>query len=463
MMFNLKDKKETNLGDFSDYEISADCKKMLVADKGKYAVIDLPKGKIDIKDWADLSNMKVLVDMKAEWNQIFQESWRQMKYFLYAPNMQGTDWPAMRKKYEVLVLYAYNRNDLNYIIGEMIGEISIGHSYVGGGDKPEPKRIKLGLLGAKVSRDNSGYYKIDKILKGENWNKDTRSPLTEVGIDAREGDFIIAVNGKSTKQMNDIYEGLINTPGQQVELTLNTKASDDGARKVIILPTDNEAPLYYYTWVQNNIQKVNEATNGEVGYIHIPDMSAEGLNEFVKHFYPQLNKRALIIDDRGNGGGNVSPMIIERLNREITMINMARNTEMSPGRLEMQWGPKCVLIDQYSASDGDLFPYQFKKLKIGKAIGKRTWGGVVGIRGSLPFIDGGSLMRPEFAPYDTEGKNWIIEGYGVDPDIEVDNDPAKEYAGEDQQLNRAIDLMKEELKSWPKELPAMPPFPDKTK
>jgi tricorn protease len=208
---------------------------------------------------------------------------------------------------------------------------------------------------------------------------------------------------------------------------------------------------------------VIEATNGEVGYIHIPDMGVEGLNEFVKHFYPQLSKRALIIDDRGNGGGNVSPMIIERLNREMTMINMARNTEAAPGRLEMQWGPKCILIDNYSASDGDLFPYQFKKMKIGKAIGKRTWGGVVGIRGSLPFIDGGQLMRPEFAPYDTEGKNWIIEGYGVDPDIEVDNDPAKEYAGEDQQLNKAIDLMKEELKSWPKELPAMPPFPDKTK
>jgi tricorn protease len=263
--------------------------------------------------------------------------------------------------------------------------------------------------------------------------------------------------------MNDFSIAMINKAGVQVELTLNATASETGARKVIVVPTENEAGLYYYNWVQNNIKKVSDATNGEVGYLHIPDMSPEGLNEFVKHFYPQLSKRALIIDDRGNGGGNVSPMIIERLNREMTMIGMARNTEAAPGRLEMQWGPKCILIDNYSASDGDLFPYQFKKLKIGKAIGKRTWGGVVGIRGSLPFIDGGQLMRPEFAPYDTEGKNWIIEGYGVDPDIEVDNDPAKEYAGEDQQLNKAIEQMKEELKSWPKELPAMPPFPDKTK
>jgi tricorn protease len=464
LVYNLKDREESNLGDYGNYEISADLKKMLISSNGKYGVIDLPKGgKINVKEWADLSNMKVWADFSEEWAQIYNESWRQMKYFLYAPNMQGADWPAIQKKYAVLVPYVNNRNDLNYIIGEMIGEISIGHSYVSGGDKPEPKRIRMGLLGAKISRDGSGYYQIDKILKGENWTKGARSPLTELGVDVKEGDFIIAVNGKSTKEMNDIYESLLNTAGQQVELTVNGTASDAGSRKVLVVPTADESGLYYYNWVQGNIKKVSDATNGEVGYIHIPDMSAEGLNEFVKHFYPQLSKRALIIDDRGNGGGNVSPMIIERLNREMTMINMARNTEAAPGRLEMQWGPKCILIDNYSASDGDLFPYQFKKLKIGKAIGMRTWGGVVGIRGSLPFIDGGQMMRPEFAPYDTEGKNWIIEGYGVDPDIMIDNDPAKEYAGEDQQLNRAIDQMKEELKTWPKELPAMPPFPDKTK
>jgi len=463
MMYNLKDQKESSLGDVNGYEISADNKKMLVMERGKYGVIDLPRGgKIDVKDWADLSNMKVMVDLKAEWSQIYHESWRQMKYFLYAPNMQGADWPVVQKKYEVLLPYVNNRNDLNYIIGEMVGEISIGHSYVGGGDKPQPARIKMGLLGAKLSRDETGYYKIEQILQGENWTK-SRSPLTELGVDVKQGDYILAINGKSVKDVNDIYILLVNTAGSQVELTINGTPSESGSRRVIVVPVDDEAPLYYYTWVQNNIKKVSEASNGEIGYIHIPDMSAEGLNEFVKYFYPQLTKRALIIDDRGNGGGNVSPMIIERLNREMTMITMSRNTEPAPGRLEMQWGPKCILIDGYSASDGDLFPYQFKKLKIGKAIGKRTWGGVVGIRGTLPFIDGGQLMRPEFAPYDNEGKNWIIEGHGVDPDIEVDNDPAREYAGEDQQLNKAIEVMKEELKSWPKELPGIPPYPDKTK
>ncbi len=465
VVFDLAERKETVLGNYGGYEISADGKKMLLVDRdNKYGVVDLPvNGKTEVKEWADLSNMKVMAETKAEWAQIFAESWRQMKYFLYAPNMQGVNWPEIRKKYEVLLPYVENRNDLNYLIGEMIGEISIGHSYVGGGDKPVPGRIRIGLLGARISRDASGYYRIDRILKGENWTKETRSPLTEIGVDAREGDFIIAIDGKPTRLMNDIGEAMVNKAGVQVELTLNTSASEKGARKVIVVPTASEAGLYYFNWVRENIRKVNEASRGEVGYLHIPDMSAEGLNEFVKYFYPQLTKRALIIDDRGNGGGNVSPMIIERLNREMTMINMSRNTEPMPGRLEMQWGPKCILIDNYSASDGDLFPYQFKKLKIGKAIGKRTWGGVVGIRGSLPFIDGGQLMRPEFAPYDTGGKEWIIEGHGVDPDIEVDNDPAREYAGEDQQLNAAIELMKEELKAWPKSLPDMPPFPDKTK
>ncbi len=463
MTFNLKDKKETAVGEFNGYEISADQKKMLVTSQGKFAVIDLPKGKTEVKDWADLSNMKVTPELKAEWSEIYHEAWRQMKYFYFAPNMSGVDWPAIQKKYEPLVPYINNRHDLNYILGEMVGELSTGHTYIEGGDRPQPKRIKEGLLGAKLSRDASGYYKIDMILKGENWTKDTRSPLTDLGVDVKEGDFIIAVNGKPTKDMKDIYESLVNTAGDQVELTVNSKASPEGSHKTIVVPIDDEAQLYYYNWVQNNIKKVSDATNGQVGYIHIPDMGPEGLNEFVKHFYPQLAKRALIIDDRGNGGGNVSPMIIERLAREMTMIETARNTSSRPGRLDMEWGPKVLLIDNYSASDGDLFPYQFKKLKLGTVIGMRTWGGVVGIRGGIPFMDGGTMRRPEFAPYDNEGKEWIIEGHGVEPDIMIDNDPAKEYAGEDQQLNKAIEVVLDQLKSWPKELPPPPPYPDKTK
>jgi len=463
MLYDLKDKKETNLGAYGNYVISADRKKMLVNDGGRYGVIDLPKTKIEIKDYANLGNMKVWVNLKEEWQQIYTESWRQMRDFFYDPGMHGLDWKAIYKKYEPLVAYVNHRADLTYIIGEMIGELSIGHSYTGGGDRPQPTRINMGMLGATFSKDISGYYKIEKILPGQNWDESTRSPLTEVGVDVKEGDYIIAVNGKSVVNTRSIYELLINTAGKQVELTVNSTASDQGTHKVIVVPIDDEAGLYYYNWVENNIKKVNEATNGKVGYIHIPNMGVEGLNEFVKHFYPQLSKSALIIDDRGNGGGNVSPMIIERLNRELVYMKMARNTSQVPAGIEQQIGPKICLIDQYSASDGDLFPYQFKTLKIGKLVGQRTWGGVVGIRGSLPFIDGGFLNKPEFAHYDAEGTKWIIEGHGVDPDVLIVNDPAKEYAGDDEQLNKAIELILDDLKKVDSNLPPIPPFPDKSK
>ncbi len=466
MMFDLKeksDKKEKKLGDVDDYEISFDSTKMLVVKDGKYSIIDLPKSNIEIKESVDLSNMKVMINLKDEWLGIYNESWRQMRDFFYAPNMQGVDWKAMYEKYKLLVPYVNHRADLTYIIGELIGELSIGHAYVNGGDMPVTPKLSMGLLGAELSKDASGYYKINKILKGENWTKNLRSPLTEVGVNIKEGDYIIAVNGKTTNKMIDIYESLVNTANKQVELTINSTPSEIGTRKIIVVPTADEADLYYYNWVQNNIKKVNEATNGKVGYIHIPDMGVEGLNEFVKYFYPQLSKKALIIDDRGNGGGNVSPMIIERLTRQLTYMTMMRNSSPNQNPNDQVVGPKVCLIDNYSASDGDLFSYRFKKLKVGKVIGVRSWGGVVGIRGSLPIIDGGDLRKPEFAPYDAEGKGWIIEGYGVDPDIIVDNDPAKEYMGIDEQLNKAIEVILEEMKNYPQDLPPIPPYLDKTK
>jgi tricorn protease len=254
--------------------------------------------------------------------------------------------------------------------------------------------------------------------------------------------------------------GQVNKP---VELTVSSTASTAGSRKVIVKPIGDEADLYYYNWVQNNIDYVNSKTNGQVGYIHIPDMGTAGLNEFVKYFYPQLAKKGLIIDDRGNGGGNVSPMIIERLRRQITRSTMARNVEI-PGHVpeQMMLGPMVLLINQYSASDGDLFPYAFEHHKLGTVIGMRTWGGVVGIRGSLPFIDGMDLRKPEFASYSSETSDWIIEGHGVEPDIKIDNDPALEYKGVDAQLDKAIEVIQGQMKDY-KGVPPIPQPPDKSK
>jgi len=463
-MYDLKEQKEIDLGQIDGYEISANMKKMLVSKDKSYAIIDLPQAEIKIKDKLDLSGMEMKLERKKEWNQIFNECWRQMKDFFYDPGMHGVDWEAMQKNYGSLAKVANHRADLTYVIGEMIGELNVGHTYVGGGDLPKVKKIKVGLLSAQFKKDpETGYYQITKILKGENWDKSLRSPLTEVGVNVKEGDYLLAIDRKPTNDMIDLYEALLNTVGKQVTLKVNAKPQEKGSREVVVRPIEDELPLYYYNMVQTNIEKVTQATEGKVGYIHIPDMGQPGLNEFVKHFYPQLRKKALIIDVRSNGGGNVSPMIIDRLRREIAMVGVARNTIPTPDPYEAFLGPMVCLMDEFSASDGDIFPYRFQKHKLGKTIGKRSWGGVVGIRDTLPLLDGGFLNKPEFATYGAEKEGWIIEGYGVEPDIYVDNDPAKEYAGIDEQLNKAIEVVLEELKTKEKKIPPIPPYPKKDK
>jgi tricorn protease len=463
-MYDLEKKEEKELGSGMYFLISHNGGKMLIKKDDSFAVIDVPVAPIELKEMTDLSTMKVWVNYDAEWKQIYNESWRQMRDFFYDPNMHGTDWSGIRDKYAALLPYVKHRDDLTYLIGEMISELNIGHAYVLSGNKPKTERINTGLLGAKLSRHLSGYYRVDKILEGANWSKELRSPLTEVGVNIHAGDFIIAVNGIPTHEMTDIYAALIGFADKQVELTVNSKPEPAGGRKAIVVPLADESGLYYYNWVQDNMRKVSEATGDQVGYIHIPDMGSEGLNEFIKHFYPQLMKKGLIIDDRGNGGGNVSPMIIERLRREMVLTGIARNQVQGiPNPTGTFTGPKVLLMDNYSASDGDLFAYRFREMKLGKLIGMRSWGGVVGIRGPLPLIDGGILYKPEFASYSKDGKEWPIEGHGVDPDIVVDNDPAKEYAGEDAQLNKAIEVILEEMKNYNQYVKPVPPFPIKNK
>jgi len=458
--FDLATKKEANLGSVGGYEISANGQKMLVSKDGAYHILDLPKGPLALGDALSLSGLQVNLDRRKEWNQIFHESWRQMRDFFYDPGMHGLDWKAVKARYEVLLPHVNHRADLTYIIGEMISELNAGHAYVGSGDLPKVPKVQTGLLGAELVQDpKTGFAKITKILKGVSWDKSLRSPLAEVGINVEPGEYIIAVEGKMTSEMPNVYETLVNTVGKQVRLKINKEPSEKGAREVVVTPIADEHPLYYHDMVQAKIKMVDEASKGKIGYVHIPDMSAAGLNEFVKHYYPQLRKKALIVDVRGNGGGNVSPMIIERLRREIAMVDISRDTAPRPDPGETFLGPVACLLNEFSASDGDIFPYRFRHYKLGKLIGKRSWGGTIGIRGSLPFVDGGSLSKPEFASYTLDGKAWAIEGHGVDPDIVVDNDPAREYAGIDDQLQRAIDHLTEELRTRERNLPPPLPFP----
>ena len=462
-VYNVEERKETVLGDMNDYQITFDGKRMLVKIKKDYAIIDVPKDKIETKDHEmKIEGLDMQLDRHAEWKQIYFEAWRQMRDFFFSPTMNGIDWKAMRDKYAALLPFVNHRNDLTYLLGEMIGELNNGHTYVAGGERPETPRIKLGLLGAEVSRDPATRaYRVDRILPGENWDKHTRSPLTAVGVDVKLGDYILAINGTPVSTLPNLYDALIGTADKQVILRVNSKPTDAGARDVTVVPTDNEAPLYYLAWVQKNIDEVSKKTGGEVGYMHIPDMGRPGLNEFTKLYFPQIRKKALIVDVRGNGGGFVSPLVIERLRRALVMVGIARNGVPRPDPNDTFLGPMVTLINEFSASDGDIFPYRFKTLGLGKLIGKRTWGGVVGIRDSLPLVDGGQFFKPEFAPYSKDGKEWIIEGHGVDPDIIVDNDPGKEFRGEDQQLDRAIQEIQAELKTKGYELPPVPPYPNR--
>lgn len=455
-VFDLKKQKEEVVADGASMSIQPGSKKALFSKGKTLYVTDIPSGKADLSNPVDLSNMKIAVDYPKEWAQIFDEAWRAYRDGFYLENMHGVDWKKIKAKYQVLVPYAKTRLDLNYIIGEMIGELNCGHAYVNPGERERPDRIKTGLLGAEISRDKSGFFRLEKILPGASWSKELRSPLTEPGIEAKAGEFIVAIDGVPTHTVKDLYALLVGKADVPTEISLNSKPQLAGARKIVISPLAEEYSLYHYNWVQENIKKVDKASNGKIGYIYIPDMGPEGLNEFARYFYPQLDKEGLIIDDRANGGGNVSPMILERLSREPYRLTMRRGSA-SVGTVPdaVQVGPKVCLINKYSASDGDLFPWGFRALGLGKLIGTRTWGGIVGISGSLPYMDGTDIRVPFFTSYDPKTGDWIIENHGVDPDILIDNDPIKEWNGEDQQLDRAIEEVMKELRNR-KTLPGIP-------
>ncbi len=464
LMFDLGKEKETDLGEIQEYRLAAHRQKMLVRMDNAYAIVDLPAARIEVKERLKLGGLQVQLDRPAEWRQIFVECWRQMRDFVFDPHLHAVDWTAMRARYEPLLEHVHHRMDLTYLIGEMIGEINLGHCYVGGGDYPKAERIALGLLGADWERDAvSGYWRIARILPGQNWDSSLRSPLTEIGVGVKAGDYVIEIDGRRTDRLANPNTALVNTAGRPVVLRVHSEPRLEGSRTCTVIPIADDRPLRYFGWVQRNLERVSKATDGRIGYVHIPNMGVDGLNEFVKLYYPQTHKQGLIVDVRGNGGGNVSPQIIERLRREWVMVTVARNAAVNIDPTGMVLGPKVMLLDEFSASDGDIVAYRFRHYGLGPIIGKRSWGGVVGIRGSLPLLDGGYLNRPEYSRYDIAGREWIMEGRGVEPDIRVDNDPAREFAGQDDQLERAIAVILEKLEQEPVRIPPPPPWPDKSR
>ncbi len=464
VFFSMKDRKESTLAeDIQGYTVSADGKKALVRQKGGYKLYDVKAdGKSSGKN---VSTDGLMVDRvpHEEWVEAFNEVWRRYRDFFYVQNMHGYDWNGLREQYRPLVDYVAHRSDLNYVLGEMVAELSVGHAYIEGGDWEMPKRQQVALMGARFELDaKSGKYKISKIFKGQNEEELYRSPLTEVGVKASEGNYILAIDGKELTANDNPYQFLLNKANRPVQLTLNDKPSLDGSWQTSYKPITQERNLVYLEWVTQNREKVSKATNGRVGYIHIPDMGAAGIREFIKYYYPQIRKEGLIVDVRGNGGGNVSQMLIERLRRELLGTEYARGDSFTgtyPGAVF--YGPKVCLINETSASDGDIFPYMFKQAGLGPLIGKRTWGGVVGISGHGPLIDGGTVFVPEFATANVQGQ-YVIEGHGVDPDIVVENEAAAVIDGKDPQLERGIAEVLKAMEAAPKKLPGRPADPVKT-
>jgi tricorn protease len=460
-LFDMEKRKDSELlSPVNGYDLSPDGEKIIYASKKQFGIIDAQPGSPKIGDGAlKLDEMQMKIDHREEWKQIFYEVWRRERDFFYAPNMHGVDWELMKKRYEQLLPYVAHRSDLTYILGEMIGELCCSHTYVGGGERPQVKLVPTGLLGIDWELDTlSGYYRIKKIYPGKNWEENLRSPLTEPGVDVKEGEYILAVDDKPLQYPTNPYSLFENTVGKTVTLKVNGKPSFDGVKEVEVKPIANEYDLRSNYWVESNRQKVEQATNGRVGYIFIPDMGGEGLNEFAKAFFPQIRKEGLIIDVRYNGGGFVSQMILERLRRVLAGMSSSRNAGDYTYPGETFYGHMLCITNGYSASDGDYFPYYFRKYGLGPLIGKRTWGGVVGIRDFTPLLDHGYITVPEFAAFGLEGE-WVIEDHGVDPDIEVDNFPNLVIQGHDPQLEKAIEVIMKKIEEEPRKLPERPPYP----
>ena len=463
-IYAFKDRKESRIAEETDgFVVSHDGSKILVSHEQEWDVYDATASG-GTKKTVSTAGLMLEKDPVAEWKDIFNEVWRRYRDFFYAPNMHGYDWEALRERYSQLLPYVAHRTDLNYVISEMISELTVQHAYIDGGDMQMPPRPHAGLPGARFAVDEkSGRYRISKIFHGQNEEEVYRAPLTEIGVDAKVGDYVLSINGDDVTTKVDIYKFLRHAGDAPVVMMLNSSPSLTGARKVTYKPLASEGNLLYFDWVEQNRRKVDELSHGRIGYMHLPDMGASGIREFIKWYYPQLRKEALLIDDRANGGGNISRMVMQRLTRKMLSVAYSRTIETPSVYPDSVFiGPKAVLLDGNSASDGDIFPWMFHTAKLGLLIGERSWGGVVGITSHGQLLDGGDVNVPEFAYATVEGQ-WAVEGHGVDPDIVVDNDPKSLIEGHDPQLERGVtELLKALAQNDPK-LPEHAPYPVKLK
>ena len=458
IFYNLEKREEKTVIEDADYmELSANREKLLVRKGGDYAIIEPKEGqKLDKK--INTGNFEAQIDPVAEWRQIFNDVWRLERDYFYDPGMHGVDWSGMRQRYGKLLEDAVTRWDVNFVLGELIAELNSSHTYRSGGDVEKGPTLGVGYLGCDFSLEH-GAYRIKHIVKAAAWDSEVRSPLLQPGVtNVHEGDYLLAVNGEPIDITQDpwaAFQGLADKP---VFLTVNDKPDISGAREALVQTLGSEERLRNLAWIEENRQRVEQLSDGQIGYVYVPDTGANGQNELVRMWHAQFTKPGLIIDERFNSGGQIPDRFIELLDRPLRNYWAVRDGKdwMTPPITHL--GPKAMLINGWSGSGGDCFPFYFKQSGLGPLIGMRTWGGLIGITGSPPLVDGGGVTVPAFAIYSTNGQ-WIIEGYGVDPDIEVVDDPAAMARGEDPQLERAVAEVMTQLRRHPPREVKRPPYP----
>ncbi len=460
--YSLKDRKDEEVMELDRYKVSFDRKKMLYSKGQIYGTTATAKKPEPGKGVLNTGAISVKIDPKSEWPQIFDEAWRINRDYFYDPGMHGVDWNAMKVKYSTFLPDLACRSDLNRVIQWMCSELRVGHHRISSpGDRLyNPQKVAGGLLGADYVISGNRY-QINKIYGGLNWNPDLKSPLTEPGLNVKKGDFILAVNGNDLTADKNIYGFFENSADKIVELTINNKPEYAGSRVVKVVPVGNEYSLRNRDWVEGNLRKVTEATNGQVAYVYVPNTSTQGHEYFKRYFFPQADRKAIIVDERFNGGGSLADYYIDILQRPLQAYwNTRYGMDLKSPSASIQ-GPKVMIIDETAGSGGDMLPWMFRKFRVGTLVGKRTWGGLVGILGFPEFIDGGSVTAPNLAIWTKDG--FVVENVGVAPDIEVEQWPADVINGRDPQLEKAIEIALKELEKNPPETPVRPPYPVKGK
>ncbi len=458
--FDMKEREtKTVLKKCRSYELADGGKKVFYNAGGSFGIVDAKADQKPADKPLRTAEMKARVDPRAEWQEMFRDAWGQEKDFFYDPGMHGVDWDHMYERYGQLVPYVAHGVDFSYLIGELIGELNCSHSYVRPGDVPRPDRIGTGLLGCDFTLDReNGMYRFARIFTDRDWNGGTPLPLNQPGSEVKQDEYLLAVNGIALKAPVNPYSLLVDTAGKEVVLKVGPNPDGKNSREITVVPVASEHDMRYEAWVQHNRRRVDELSDGRIGYLHLPNTAVGGQQGFAKGYYPNLRKEGLIIDERFNGGGFIPDFFMNILRQKLVNLWKPRYGRdwRTPGTAFV--GHMAMISNGYAGSGGDALPYYFKHYDLGPVIGERTWGGLVGISGGLRLMDGGAVTDPTFGIFDLNGK-WDVENHGVDPDIEIDNLPEDEMAGRDPQLEKAVAYLLNKIKTEPVQVPTVKQFP----